>query len=208
MTGDGATFEHVDLAVNNGGPFDPAAYGGDEATALAVRQAFLKTIPRQEIVDRLIVPLNPNATIRNSYTQVPGSPGYDVIAADQRDVGVRRGRHRRRPGLARGGRRHDARPGALPLRRQQPAACVGVRADPRLRGAGRLRGPRRRQPHLEPRALRTRTSTTPPCSAGSRRPRGLLNSEANYVTDGANNFYGYSNEEVDAAVGGDPGDDR
>ena len=37
---------------------------------------------------------------------------------------------------------------------------------------------------------------------------GLLNSEANYVTDGANNFYGYSDEEVDAAVGGDPGDHR
>jgi peptide/nickel transport system substrate-binding protein len=80
QTGDGATYEHVDLAVNNGGPFDPAAYGGDEATALAVRQAFLKTIPRQEIIDRLIVPLNPNAAIRNSFTQVPGSPGYDEIA--------------------------------------------------------------------------------------------------------------------------------
>ena len=80
QTGNGGTYEHVDLAVNNGGPFDPAAYGGDEATALAVRQAFLKTIPRQEIVDRLIVPLNPDAAIRNSYTQVPGSPMYDDIA--------------------------------------------------------------------------------------------------------------------------------
>jgi peptide/nickel transport system substrate-binding protein len=37
---DGATYEHVDLAVNNGGPFDPATYGGDEAQALAVRRAF------------------------------------------------------------------------------------------------------------------------------------------------------------------------
>jgi glutathione transport system substrate-binding protein len=82
QTGDGATYEHVDLAVNNGGPFDPAAYGGDEATALMVRQAFLKTVPRQEIIDRLIIPLNANATIRNSYTQVPGSPGYDEIAAN------------------------------------------------------------------------------------------------------------------------------
>ncbi len=26
--------------------------------------------------------MNPNATIRNSFTQVPGSPGYDAIAAD------------------------------------------------------------------------------------------------------------------------------
>ena len=29
---DGATYEHIDLAVNNGGPFDPAAYGGDAET--------------------------------------------------------------------------------------------------------------------------------------------------------------------------------
>jgi peptide/nickel transport system substrate-binding protein len=82
ITGDGATYEHVDLVVANGGPFDPATYGGDEAAALAVRQAFLKTIPRQEIIDRLIVPLNPEAQIRNSFTQVPGSPGYDKIAAE------------------------------------------------------------------------------------------------------------------------------
>jgi peptide/nickel transport system substrate-binding protein len=80
QTGDGATYEHIDLVVNNGGPFSPDAYGGDEATALAVRQAFLKVIPRQEIIDRLIVPLNPNATIRNSFTQVPGAPTYDAIA--------------------------------------------------------------------------------------------------------------------------------
>jgi peptide/nickel transport system substrate-binding protein len=79
---DGATYEHVDLVFNNGGPFDPATYGGDEATALAVRQAFLKTVPRQEIVERLIAPLNPDATVRDSFTTVPGAPGYDAIAAE------------------------------------------------------------------------------------------------------------------------------
>lgn len=80
-TGDGATYEHVDLVFNNGGPFDPATYGGDAEVAKKVRQAFLLTIPRQEIVDRLIVPLNPNAEVRNSFTSVPGSPGYDTIVA-------------------------------------------------------------------------------------------------------------------------------
>lgn len=79
VQGNGATYEHVDLAVNNGGPFDPATYGGDEAAALAVRQAFLKTIPRQEIVERLIQPLVPDAEVRNSFTQVPGSPWYDTM---------------------------------------------------------------------------------------------------------------------------------
>lgn len=66
QTGIQASHEHVDLTVNNGGPFDPASYGGDAAKALAVRQAFLKTIPRQEIVDKIIKPLNPDAEVRNA----------------------------------------------------------------------------------------------------------------------------------------------
>ncbi len=82
ISGDGATYEHVDLVFDNGGPFDPATYGGDEATALAVRKAFLLTLPRQEIIDRIIVPLNPNAEVRESFTAVPGSPNYDEIVAN------------------------------------------------------------------------------------------------------------------------------
>jgi peptide/nickel transport system substrate-binding protein len=81
VTGDTGTYEHVDLVFNNGGPFDPATYGGDEEIARLVRQAILKTIPRQDIVDRLIVPLNPNATTRDSFTQIIGAPGYDAIVA-------------------------------------------------------------------------------------------------------------------------------
>ena len=47
--------------------------------ALAVRQAFLKLIPRQEIVERIITPLNPEAEVRQSYTQVPSAPGYGPV---------------------------------------------------------------------------------------------------------------------------------
>jgi peptide/nickel transport system substrate-binding protein len=72
----GATYEHIDLAQNNGGPFDPAAYGGDAEKALAVRKAFL---PRQDIVDRLIIPLNENATVRNAQVAVPGEAFYDEL---------------------------------------------------------------------------------------------------------------------------------
>jgi peptide/nickel transport system substrate-binding protein len=78
-TGDEGTYEHVDLVFTNGGPFDPAKYGGDATKALKVRQAFLHTIPRQDIVDRLIKPINPESELRNSFTQVPGSPSYDQI---------------------------------------------------------------------------------------------------------------------------------
>ncbi|MET3806755.1 peptide/nickel transport system substrate-binding protein [Nakamurella sp. UYEF19] len=81
INGSGGTYEHVDLAENNKGPFDPATYGGDATKATEVRTAFLKTIPRQDIIDRLIKPLNPAATIRNSFTQVPGAPGYAPMVA-------------------------------------------------------------------------------------------------------------------------------
>jgi glutathione transport system substrate-binding protein len=82
QTGATAFYEHVDLVFDNGGPFDPATYGGDEATALAVRQAFLKTIPRQGIVDRLIIPLDPTAVPRDSFTTIVGAPPYAKIAAE------------------------------------------------------------------------------------------------------------------------------
>lgn len=78
---DGATYEHIDLSFDNKGPFDPATYGGDAAKALKVRQAFLLTIPRQQIVDTLIKPLNPNAVLRQSFTMFPGQPGYDDMIA-------------------------------------------------------------------------------------------------------------------------------
>lgn len=80
-SGDGATYEHVDFTFNNKGPFDPAAYGGDEEKAKKVRQAFLETVPRQEIVDKIIKPLNPDAVVRDSFNQIPGSPMYDAIVA-------------------------------------------------------------------------------------------------------------------------------
>lgn len=79
VTGDESTYEHIDLTVDNGGPFDPATYGGDDETAKKIRQAFLLTIPRQTIIDNLIRPLNPNAEIRNSILLIPGAPGYDEM---------------------------------------------------------------------------------------------------------------------------------
>ena len=74
--GDEAVYEHVDLTFNNGGPFDPAYWNGDADKAKLVRQAFMLSIPRNEIVDKLIKPLNANAQVRSSAMFIPGSPGY------------------------------------------------------------------------------------------------------------------------------------
>ena len=77
-----ATYEHLDLTFNNGGPFDPVAYGGDAEKAKLVRQAFLMTIPRADIIDKLIKPLNPDAEINNSQTLLPGFDGYERMVEE------------------------------------------------------------------------------------------------------------------------------
>jgi peptide/nickel transport system substrate-binding protein len=76
-----STYEHVDLTFNNGGPFDPATYGGDASKALLVREAFLKALPRQEIVTKLVNPIAPNEKLDNSQTLLPGAAGYDASVA-------------------------------------------------------------------------------------------------------------------------------
>lgn len=79
---DDSAWEHIDLTYNNGGPFDPATYGGNAETARLVRQAFLLTVPRQQIVDTLIQPLDPEAQARNSFMFVPGTAEYERAVAE------------------------------------------------------------------------------------------------------------------------------
>lgn len=71
-----ATYEHIDLTMDHG-VFSPAAYGGDAEKALEVRQAFMKVLPRQEMLTRLITPLSSSAKLDDSSLFLPGQPGYD-----------------------------------------------------------------------------------------------------------------------------------
>lgn len=68
------TYEHIDLQFANG-------KSGTMDNPL-LREAFMKIIPRQEIVDKLIVPLNPEAQVRNSQLFLPGAAGYDESVAN------------------------------------------------------------------------------------------------------------------------------
>jgi peptide/nickel transport system substrate-binding protein len=191
------TYEHVDLVPSNGGPFDPASYGGDEATALAVRQALLKTIPRADIVERLIGPIDPEAAVRDSFTQTPGSPPYANLAennglADYADVDIE---------------------GAIAL-----LADAGVATPINVRVHFADNNPRRASEYelmaasaaeagfnlIDGRSPRwgselTNTSIYDMVFFGWQSTAvAITDSEANYVTGGQNNFYGYSNETVDA----------
>jgi peptide/nickel transport system substrate-binding protein len=75
-------WDHVDLTEDSGGPFDAASYGGDASKALLVRQAFMKALPRQAMLDKLIRPTQPDAKLDDSLTFLPGSAGYDASVAD------------------------------------------------------------------------------------------------------------------------------
>lgn len=67
------TYEHIDLQ------FDQSKSG--HFNNPLIREAFMKVIPRQEIVDKLIKPLQADAEIRNSQVFLPGADGYDEAVA-------------------------------------------------------------------------------------------------------------------------------
>ena len=196
LTGNTGTYEHVDLIFDNGGPFDPATYGGDEATALAVRQAFLKTVPRQGIVERLIVPLNPEAQLRDSFTTVVGAPTYEAIVAENgsaeyADVDVE---------------------GAIAL-----LAEAGVETPIEVRFLFAENNPRRANEFdlisasaaeagftlIDGRSptwgqdLGTNTLYDASLFGWQSTAVAVADTEANFVTDGQNNYGGYSSEVVD-----------
>jgi peptide/nickel transport system substrate-binding protein len=81
-TGLGGTYEHVDLQ------FDQGKNPENIFSNPQVREAFMKTIPRQEIVTTLIEPIiGDSAIVRNSQIFVPGAEGYDEsVAANGSDA--------------------------------------------------------------------------------------------------------------------------
>lgn len=75
LTGLEGTYEHVDLQFEN-------SRSGHFSNPL-IREAFLKTIPRNQIVETLIAPIiGDDALVRNSQLFVPGAEGYDESVAN------------------------------------------------------------------------------------------------------------------------------
>ncbi|MGX5682508.1 ABC transporter family substrate-binding protein [Schumannella luteola] len=68
------TYEHIDLQ------FDQSKSGNFNNPL--IREAFMKVIPRQEIVDKLIKPLQEDAVTRDSQVFLPGAEGYDESVAE------------------------------------------------------------------------------------------------------------------------------
>ncbi|MEY3614111.1 MAG: hypothetical protein RL752_19 [Actinomycetota bacterium] len=85
--GTNACYEHVDLRLGAGqgeeteynGVFAVSNNAAKNAKARDLREAFLLTIPRQSIVDKLIKPINSKAVVVNSVFLLPGQTGYDTV---------------------------------------------------------------------------------------------------------------------------------
>jgi len=77
--GSQAVYEHIDLRVGTAnGVEEPynGPFAGDSQKAKDLRTAFLMAFPRDEIVDKLIKPINPNVVRMDSLLLFPGEPGY------------------------------------------------------------------------------------------------------------------------------------
>ena len=73
--GSEGTFEHLDLQIAGSAS---GAFGD-----IRVRRAFLLVVPRQQILDDLIVPLQQDAGLLDSFVLRPGADGYaDAIAVN------------------------------------------------------------------------------------------------------------------------------
>ena len=84
LGGVNACYEHIDLRVDSeqgskevfSGPF-----ANSNPNAKKLRTAFLLAYPREEIVEKIIKPVNPNAVVVNSTFVLPGQANYDKITA-------------------------------------------------------------------------------------------------------------------------------
>lgn len=193
------TYEHVDLQVGNGGVFDPATYGGDAETARKVREAFLLTIPRQEIVDKLIKPLAPDAELRDSNFFLPGAPGYDEAKgatgiANYNAVNIERAQQL----LAEAGVTNPSVRLLTALnndRRQQELALITASAQ--QAGFTVVDGSQADWSTV----LTTQTDTYDAALFGwQSEALGFSEASPNYITGGTNNFYGWTDAELDATL--------
>jgi peptide/nickel transport system substrate-binding protein len=79
-----ACYEHWDTRVNAapGQPDYNGIFKGHGGKGADLRRAFLLSIPREEINEKLIKPINPNAPILGSTFIAPGFEGYDRLVAN------------------------------------------------------------------------------------------------------------------------------
>lgn len=83
-----ACFEHLDLRIGTGteGETYSGPWAGMSAKSKALRKAFLLAYPREDIVGALVQPVNENAVVVNSSFLLPGQTGYNTVSAYTKSV--------------------------------------------------------------------------------------------------------------------------
>lgn len=79
-----AVYEHVEVrsgAADGGKPYN-GPFAGMSQKAKDLRQAFLLAYPRQEIIDKIVKPVNPKAVVMNSLQYFPSEPNYAKMIAN------------------------------------------------------------------------------------------------------------------------------
>jgi len=79
-----ATYEHVEVRsgkMNGAASEYTGPFAGQTQKAKDLRQAFLLAYPRQEIVDKLVKPVNSKAVVMNSLQYFPSEPNYAKMVA-------------------------------------------------------------------------------------------------------------------------------
>jgi peptide/nickel transport system substrate-binding protein len=190
------TYEHVDLVFNNGGPFDPATYGGDAEKAKLVRQAFLTALNTGEVVEKLIQPLVPEAEPVNSLLFLPGAASYEASAEANGSAAYGTGDVEAAKALLEQAgvtTPIDVRflYGASNTRRAQEYALYAAQVAPAgfnlIDGGDDNWG-----------ALLGSGTYDASLFAWQSTSTGVTSSRATFDTEGGNNFTGYSNPEADA----------
>ena len=83
LGGTNACYEHIDLrtnAVQGSKDVYKGVFADTSANGRLLRQAFLLAFPRQEIVDKIIKPVNANAVVVGSTFVMPGQSNYSTIS--------------------------------------------------------------------------------------------------------------------------------
>jgi peptide/nickel transport system substrate-binding protein len=70
------TYSHIDLDQHDGAVFDD----------ILVRQAFLKCVPRQDLVDKFVRTVYPEGDVLDSHEFFPGQPEYTQLLAEAKSV--------------------------------------------------------------------------------------------------------------------------
>lgn len=185
-TGTSLTFSHIDLDQRAGAVFED----------LKVRQAFNLCVPRADMVDKFVTPIDPEGTVMNLREYQPGQPDYETVlegapAAQSDGVADVEGA---KALLAEAGKTEPVKVSLMFASTSQLRADMVALVKDSCDKAGFEIIP---QPEAEWSAKLSQPGSWDAVLFGWSGSGLVAAAESIYVSDGAQNFGGYADEDVD-----------